>query len=650
MQISAIFFVTLLLLLTACSGGGGSGGNGGNSIPTNYQVGGTVSGVIPAAGSGSQLVLENNGGDPLFLNKNGAFAFSQVLPAGAAYDVTIHIGPVAPPETCTVQNAGGQAGPASATAVTITCALKSFTVGGTVSGLGGSSLTLSDMSNNGAQSLTISANGPFTFATPIPYGDSYNVSVVSQPVNPNETCFLSNQDGDVRSNITNVTVSCEPNLYTIGGNVTGLTGSGLVLAINGGGNLPVSASAAFTFPPGLLASGSPYILSVAKQPSNPLQTCIVPNGVGTIANASVTTLNVICSIPRFAYGAGGHGNDVLAYAIDVTGGALTMIAGSPFPAGDSTYGITVDPGNRFLYATNIGATFGPGSNTISAYTIDSATGALTAVTGSPFASVVAPTDIAVEPTGRFVYTADLHDNTVSAYAISGTGALTAITGSAFVPGIDGPRKLTIHPTGKFLYLSVSNESTIWAYAIDANTGALTLVSGSPFMSYGGYPPAILRGPTALAITPDGQTTYFANTAEAESYVSTSTGTINTSNGALTTLVNWLLPLFNLTNSVVLEPQGSFAYITGRQSRSVNFSVQSICISLACEADAGFQSVTPPAQTASTIADPSGRFLYVVDVNGNAYAYTIDRVTGDLTAAATTSSAFAPGQQIVITKQ
>src|SRR5215471_107899 len=60
-----------------------------------------------------------------------------------------------------------------------------FTVGGTVSGLSGTGLVLQD---NGGDNLTISANGAFTFATK---ATAYNVTVLTQPTNPPQTCTVT---------------------------------------------------------------------------------------------------------------------------------------------------------------------------------------------------------------------------------------------------------------------------------------------------------------------------------------------------------------------------------------------------------------------------------------------------------------------------
>ena len=66
--------------------------------------------------------------------------------------------------------------------------------------------------------------------------------------------------------------------YTVGGTVSGLTGSGLVLQDSAGGTFSVSGNGSFAFATAL-ASGDSYAVTVMTQPSN--QTCIVNNGNGT---------------------------------------------------------------------------------------------------------------------------------------------------------------------------------------------------------------------------------------------------------------------------------------------------------------------------------------------------------------------------------
>jgi len=88
--------------------------------------------------------------------------------------------------------------------------------------------------------------------------------------------------------------------FTIGGTVTGLTGTGLILQDNGGDNLSITGNTAFTFAT-KIATGQPYNVAVFASPSNPVQTCTVANGQGTVA-ANVTTVVVTCSTGTVSIG------------------------------------------------------------------------------------------------------------------------------------------------------------------------------------------------------------------------------------------------------------------------------------------------------------------------------------------------------------
>src|ERR1041384_70329 len=89
--------------------------------------------------------------------------------------------------------------------------------------------------------------------------------------------------------------SSAPAPFNIGGVISGLSGSGLVLQNNGGDNLTVGANGNFFFTTAI-ASGGAYSVTVLTQPANPSQICAVSNGAGT-ATADVTDVAVTCSPP-----------------------------------------------------------------------------------------------------------------------------------------------------------------------------------------------------------------------------------------------------------------------------------------------------------------------------------------------------------------
>jgi hypothetical protein len=105
---------------------------------------------------------------------------------------------------------------------------------------------------------------------------------------------VTNGSGTANGNVTNIQVTCTTTTYTIGGTISGLSGSGLVLQNNGGNNLTVASGAtSFTFS-NPIPAGSTYNVTVLTQPSNPAQTCVVTNGSGT-ANGNVTNVQVTCT-------------------------------------------------------------------------------------------------------------------------------------------------------------------------------------------------------------------------------------------------------------------------------------------------------------------------------------------------------------------
>jgi hypothetical protein len=93
------------LILSACGGG------------ADADVGGNVVGLS----GGTNVVLLNNGSDPITVSANGSFTFDQQIASGSAYSVSVQTQPIG--ETCLVTNGSGTIdGEGDAvTTVTVTC-------------------------------------------------------------------------------------------------------------------------------------------------------------------------------------------------------------------------------------------------------------------------------------------------------------------------------------------------------------------------------------------------------------------------------------------------------------------------------------------------------------------------------------------------
>ena len=282
------------LLFASCSGfkhsSSPSGGTSGN-----FTIGGTVTGL-----TGTGLVLQDNGGDNLTVTAAGAFTFKTSIASGKAYAVTVQNQPTNPTQNCTVTSGTGTAS-ANVTNVAVACvtAALSAKIGGTVSGLAATTSVV--LQDNGGDSLTITANGTFTFKTPVTGTGTYAVTVLTQPVSPNQLCTVANGSGTATTDVTNVSVACVL-AYTIGGNITGIAGTGMVVQDNGNDPLPLTANGAFTFKM-LVPTGGKYAVTIATQPSSPSQTCTIGAGTGSgTATANVTNVTITCPAVTYAIG------------------------------------------------------------------------------------------------------------------------------------------------------------------------------------------------------------------------------------------------------------------------------------------------------------------------------------------------------------
>lgn len=267
-----------VLSLAACGGG---------STP-DAQVGGTVAGLA----AGSTLTLSENNTTILSVGANGGFELPTMVPADQTYTVAVQSQPTG--QMCSVANASGSVDSNGdpVNNVAVTC-VNVATVGGSVAGLATNAmLTLSD----GSSTLTISANGNFTFADAFAPGAPYAVAITGQPAG--QTCAVSNGAGSIDAAgdaVGAVVVACAPN-QTVAGTVAGLLPGGTGLTLSDGNlTLVLTSNGLFNFGD-VLAPNSAYAVSVVSQPQG--QSCAISNGAGAIdANGdAVTNVGVICTV------------------------------------------------------------------------------------------------------------------------------------------------------------------------------------------------------------------------------------------------------------------------------------------------------------------------------------------------------------------
>jgi hypothetical protein len=160
-------------------------------------------------------------------------------------------------------------------------------VGGSVSGLSGSGLILQ---LNGANDLAVNANGKFNFPNALAKGSAYAVTVKASPSAPvKQACTVSQGSGSIAgAAINNVAIACTTNSYAVGGTVSGLSGKGLLLQLNGANDLAIASNGNFIFPGIRLPDGSDYSVAIKATPAK--QMCTI-KPIGTAPDKD--TLNIV---------------------------------------------------------------------------------------------------------------------------------------------------------------------------------------------------------------------------------------------------------------------------------------------------------------------------------------------------------------------
>ncbi len=426
-------------MLTACGGGGGGGGGSGTTPPpTTYTIGGTVSGL-----AASGLTLNDNGGNTLTVSSGATtFTFSTALASGTAYAVTVASQPNG--ELCTVSSGTGTA-TANVTSVAVSCgASPNYTIGGSITGLTESGLTLDD---NGGDTLTVNSGATtFTFATALTSGATYDVTVASQPLG--ENCTATANTGTASANVTSVAIACADSGVTVGtfaGSLAGTSGNG-----NGTGT-----AATFNAPAGVAldSSGNVY---VAEYGNNDIRE-ITPSGVvtlfagsssGTAGDANGTgnaasfwnPTGVAVDSAGNVYVADESNNQIRKIT---SGGAVTIFAGlTSGVAGNGNgtgtaasfsapNGIAIDSSGN-LWVTDSGNNVirkitTPGAVVTTPY--GNGTAGRTNNANGTLAEFNAPTAIAVDPVSGNLFVADHGNNEIRELNVS-TTAVTLFAGSA----------------------------------------------------------------------------------------------------------------------------------------------------------------------------------------------------------------------------
>ncbi|HSM84837.1 MAG TPA: beta-propeller fold lactonase family protein [Candidatus Limnocylindrales bacterium] len=237
----------------------------------------------------------------------------------------------------------------------------------------------------------------------------------------------------------------------------------------------------------------------------PVNSALPPLTPPNIFNTGTGPLAVVVSptAPR-VYALNQISGNISAFLLDPGNGNLALITnppqGSPNPL--PAYGsftaptsMAISPKGNFLYVAS------PTQGQVFGFAVNNSDGSLAPVAGSPFAvggTGGTPSWVTIDPSGRFLYVTDSAHNAVLGFSIGSDGVIAPISGSPFAAGVN-PTSMTTDPGGALLFVSNTGDNTVSTFVIDAGTGALGAVSGSPFAVPGRAPGFLLSNGNFLYV-------------------------------------------------------------------------------------------------------------------------------------------------------
>lgn len=301
----------------------------------------------------------------------------------------------------------------------------------------------------------------------------------------------------------------------------------------------------------------------------------------------------------------------------------------PLYAAGGAFSMAADPGGWFVYVSADKGIYG--------FAVNPKDGSLRSISGSPFsttssaASSVTQATVAMDPSGNFLYAVATG---ITTYRIDrSSGALTPTKKTMTIPA--GAGQFTI--SNQYFYLlGLSQPMEILGYALDANSGALRAVPGSPFKSLGEDAPS--GGTQSVAVLAASSKYLFAGadvSSSDEINGEVFTYAINISTGALAPISRppLLPPRENqqLTN-VWADKQGKFVWAIWQDTADADSSVATYDV----ESDGslvptGFVLSTPYAGAFNFLHEDGGgqRLFTYWQGSGQQGEVTWDIVNGDL---------------------
>jgi 6-phosphogluconolactonase (cycloisomerase 2 family) len=151
---------------------------------------------------------------------------------------------------------------------------------------------------------------------------------------------------------------------------------------------------------------------------------------------------------------------VSVFRVDSKTGVLAQVVGSPYATGLRPIAVAFSRTGLIAVANHL-------SDDVSVFSVNRRSGALSALPASPFAAGTLPLSAAFSPDGRLLavanYIGDFLHGSVSVYAVSRKNVFSAIAGSPFTAGF-GPYSVSFSPDGRLLATANISSGDVSVYS------------------------------------------------------------------------------------------------------------------------------------------------------------------------------------------
>jgi lactonase family protein with 7-bladed beta-propeller len=416
----------------------------------------------------------------------------------------------------------------------------------------------------------------------------------------------------------------------------------------------VAGTFVYTPPAGTVLTAGTQTLSVTFTPTNTAQysnaSATVAITVNSVQPAFLITAEVTFVGTSDAYYNFG------VYKFDT--GAGTVTTASTLSTGwAAPWAMALSPNHDWIYTADSQCCPEVSTPFAEVFSLNSASGVLSPIAGSPFAAGTGAHNLAIHPSGKYVYYSSGTLPGMIGFSLGSDGAPTLLAGSPFYPDPVGDGGMAITPNGKFLFAVSApalNNTQIYAFSIDTSTGALSLMgstTASPAMN-------------SMQIAPAGDYLYVGTTSTISVFA------LNQQTGQLITVSGSPFQAAKQLTSFALSPDGRFLYAAGCVLSSAYsapaacevqaYSVNSITGQIS---SSGAQQNLGPSYIGA-IVTAEGSFVSVAttpvsglasggdgtDYAGSISTFSADPTTGALTLKGTTTTAGGPTYLLAVPTQ